>query len=89
LTEKYPNAPALASLGYKQAGQFLRGEIDKKLALWAAQQGHRNYAKRQLTWFRRDAEVKWLGGFGDELQVQQQAIETVTSAVGQRGCKSL
>jgi tRNA dimethylallyltransferase len=75
LMEKYPNAPALASLGYKQAAQFLRGEIDKKLALWAMQQGHRNYAKRQLTWFRRDAEVKWLGGFGDETDIQQRAVE--------------
>jgi tRNA dimethylallyltransferase len=61
--------------------QFLRGEVDKKLALWAAQQGHRNYAKRQLTWFRRDPDVKWLGGFGDEIQIQQQAGEVVSAAL--------
>jgi tRNA dimethylallyltransferase len=66
LMKAYPNAPALSSLGYRQAVQFLCGEINKKLALWAAQQGHRNYAKRQLTWFRREPGVKWLAGFGDD-----------------------
>ena len=74
LIKQYPKAPALASLGYKQAAQFLRGEINRKLALWAAQQGHRNYAKRQLTWFRRDPEVKWLAGFGDDPAIQAQAL---------------
>jgi tRNA dimethylallyltransferase len=77
LMEKYPDAPALASLGYKQAAQFLRGEITLKLAVWSAQQGHRNYAKRQLTWFRREPEVTWLAGFGDEKAIQHQAVEQI------------
>ena len=77
LMKQYPNAPALASLGYKQAAQFLRGEINRKLALWAAQQGHRNYAKRQLTWFRREPDVRWLAGFGDEPDVQEQAMQII------------
>jgi tRNA dimethylallyltransferase len=79
LMKKYPNASALASLGYKQAAQFLRGEINKKLALWAAQQGHRNYAKRQVTWFRREPEVKWIAGFGDEAEVQERVLEIIDS----------
>ena len=33
-------------------------------AIASAQQGHRNYAKRQLTWFRRDANIHWLPNFG-------------------------
>jgi tRNA dimethylallyltransferase len=78
LMEKYPKAWALSSLGYKQAAQYLRGEIDLKLALWAAQQSHRNYAKRQLTWFRREPEVKWLAGFGDDVEVQQKAIAAMS-----------
>jgi len=77
LMKEYPNAPALSSLGYKQVGQLLRGEINRKLALWAAQQGHRNYAKRQLTWFRREPDVKWLAGFGDEAAVQEDAINII------------
>lgn len=80
LMKKHPKAPALTSLGYKQAAQFLRGEINKKLALWAAQQGHRNYAKRQLTWFRRDPDVKWMTGFGDDKEIQQRALELIETA---------
>lgn len=78
LLEKYGDAALpLASLGYRQAVQFLRGEIDRKLALWAAQQSHRNYAKRQMTWFRREPDVHWLKGFGDEAAVQQSAVALV------------
>ena len=77
LMQRYPDAPALSSLGYKQAAQFLRGEINRKLALWAAQQGHRNYAKRQLTWFRREPDMHWLAGFGDEPEIQQYALHLI------------
>ena len=85
LMEKHPNAWALSSLGYKQAAQYLRGEIDLKLAVWAAQQSHRNYAKRQLTWFRREPNVCWLAGFGDEPGIQQAAIALVHKAVSSAG----
>jgi len=67
-------ARPLSSLGYKQALQFLRGELDRGSALRAAQQGHRNYAKRQMTWFRREPEVHWFAGFGDDPAVQSAAI---------------
>jgi tRNA dimethylallyltransferase len=67
----------LASLGYKQALQFLRGEMDQDLALAAAQQAHRNYAKRQITWFRREPNMHWLSGFGDELSIQGESIAVV------------
>jgi tRNA dimethylallyltransferase len=76
--EKYgETALPLQSLGYKQAMQFIRGEIDRKLAVWAVQQAHRNYAKRQLTWFRREAGVHWFAGFGDDEVIQKRAIELV------------
>lgn len=77
LLAKYPDARPLQSLGYKQAGQLLRGESDRKLAIWATQQAHRNYAKRQMTWFRREPEVRWLKGFGDEAALQEEAVELV------------
>jgi tRNA dimethylallyltransferase len=78
LLAKYGDAVRpLASLGYKQAVQLLRGEIDPKTALQAAQQAHRNYAKRQLTWFRREPEVVWLEGFGDDSAIQQRAAAIV------------
>jgi len=74
LLEKYGDAAGpLSSLGYKQAMQFLRGEVTRERALQAAQQAHRNYAKRQMTWFRREPEVHWLRGFGDDAQIQSEA----------------
>jgi tRNA dimethylallyltransferase len=82
LLEKYgDSAYPLSSLGYKQAVQFLRGEADSKLAIWAAQQAHRNYAKRQMTWFRREPNVQWLRGFGDDATIQQQTVALVENAL--------
>jgi len=79
LLEEYDaGAGPLSSLGYKQAVQFLRGELTREQALQSAQQAHRNYAKRQMTWFRREPEVQWLRGFGDDTQVQQEAVAWVS-----------
>ena len=66
-------ARALGSLGYKQALQYLDGELSLDEAISATQQGHRNYAKRQLTWFRREPDVHWLSGFGDEREIQDES----------------
>lgn len=77
LIEKHPAAPALGSLGYKQAAQFLAGKIPREEAIRAAQQGHRNYAKRQMTWFRREPDVEWISNFGDTEQAQNRADELV------------
>jgi tRNA dimethylallyltransferase len=68
----------LESLGYKQATQFLRGELTREQALTATQQGHRNYAKRQMTWFRRERDVTWLAGFGDDPAVARETAELVS-----------
>jgi len=75
-------ARPLASLGYKQAVQLLRGELTREQALQAAQQAHRNYAKRQMTWFRREPEVVWLKGFGDDEEIQQRAFRSVGLVAG-------
>lgn len=72
-------APALGSLGYRQAMQLLSGEVTQAEAIRAAQQGHRNYAKRQMTWFRREPDVHWLKDFGDSPAVQIQCEELVRS----------
>jgi tRNA dimethylallyltransferase len=79
LVETYGDAAGpLSSLGYKQAGQLLRGELTRQQALQAVQQAHRNYAKRQMTWFRREPQVHWLRGFGDDAQIQKTAAEWVS-----------
>ena len=78
LLQKYgEDAGPLASLGYKQAVQLLRGELTREQAVQSAQQAHRNYAKRQMTWFRREPEVSWLKGFGDDPQIQSEALARV------------
>ena len=78
LRHKYGAATrALASLGYKQAMQFLNGELTRDQAIQAAQQAHRNYAKRQMTWFRREPDVTWLKGFGDDPEIQAEAIAKI------------
>jgi tRNA dimethylallyltransferase len=78
LLEKYgTGARPLSALGYKQAVALVRGEIDRKTALQTAQQAHRNYAKRQMTWFRREPDVIWMSGFGDDTGVQSEAIRKV------------
>ena len=78
LLEKYGDAAGpLSSLGYRQAVQFLRGEVTREQALQAAQQAHRNYAKRQMTWFRSEPEVRWLRGFGDEARVREEGVAWV------------
>ena len=66
LLERYGPVKALDSLGYRQARAVLSGTLSLEAAIEAAKQGHRNYAKRQWTWFRREPDVHWLESFGDE-----------------------
>jgi tRNA dimethylallyltransferase len=84
LLQKYgATARPLASLGYKQAVEFLCGELTREQAIQAAQQAHRNYAKRQMTWFRREPEVRWLKGFGDDAHIQGEAVFRVETSLPQ------
>lgn len=72
----------LTSLGYRQALQLLNRAMTKDEAVQAAQQAHRNYAKRQMTWFRREPEVRWLRGFGDAAAIQSEAVRIVIAGLG-------
>jgi tRNA dimethylallyltransferase len=51
------------SHGYKQALQLLNAELTPKEALFYAQRNTRNYAKRQMTWFRKESGMIWFKGF--------------------------
>lgn len=68
-----PLPDPLRSLGYREAAAVLDGTIELEAAVVAVSQGHRNYAKRQMTWFRREPEVHWLRGFGDASGIQAEA----------------
>jgi len=67
-------AKPFESLGYKQVLELLEGRITTQQALESTQQETRRYAKRQQTWFRKEHDVLWLAGFGDEPHVQTQAL---------------
>ena len=78
LLQKYgESARPLSSIGYKQVVELIAGKLTREEAVRAVQQAHRNYAKRQITWFRREPYVKWIAGFGDERSVIEQSISFV------------
>jgi tRNA dimethylallyltransferase len=75
-----PDCRPFASLGYAEAAAVLRAELTLDEAIAQAQQGHRHYAKRQGTWFRREAElhqVHWLEGTGDDPEIAARAAALV------------
>jgi tRNA dimethylallyltransferase len=68
------NAKPFDFIGYRELRAVLRGEMKLEEARAAIQQVTRRYAKRQMTWFRREHGVYWLAGFGDEDKVQSEAL---------------
>ncbi len=68
------NSTALGAHGYRREVEYLRGERDLASALEQTRRDVRHYAKRQLTWFRREPGVEWVEGFGDDPLVQEKVI---------------
>ncbi len=77
LLNRYGRIPALDALGYRQALAVIDQQLNQTDAIAAAQQGHRNYAKRQLTWFRREPDVHWIEDFG----ASESAISTAVALI--------
>ena len=69
------NAKAFDFIGYRELRAVLRGERTLKEAIEAIRQATRRYAKRQLTWFRKEPGVQWFSGFGDDAAVQVSVLE--------------
>jgi tRNA dimethylallyltransferase len=69
-----PRAKSLQTLGYKQAVEFLNGQSSFEDAIRQCQTKTRQYAKRQMTWFRGDPAIRWLSGFGSDPAIQEQAL---------------
>ena len=61
-----PELRPLQALGYRQAGCVLSGQLDETEALAQMQRATRNYAKRQMTWFRREPAAEWIRVAGDD-----------------------
>jgi tRNA dimethylallyltransferase len=65
------------SHGYKQALQLIRGELNAREAVFYAQRNTRQYAKRQITWFRREPGLVWMRGFGDSPEIREAVLGRV------------
>ncbi len=59
---------ALAAIGYKELFSHFSGEISYERALELIRQRSRNYAKRQLTWFRRNKEIHWFNPLNSDFK---------------------
>jgi len=77
-----PTAKPFESHGYKQAMQLIAGELNPREALFYAQRNTRQYAKRQITWFRRERDAVWLRGFGDRTEIREEGLRKVADFVG-------
>jgi tRNA dimethylallyltransferase len=62
------------SIGYKEALAVIEGRLGLDEALILMRRETRRYAKRQLTWFRREAGMHWLSGFGTDPEIQRYAL---------------
>ena len=71
------NEKPFEALGYKQALLHWRGALTLEQAIESTIVETRQYAKRQRTWFRRDPEIRWLSGFGEDAEILAQANQAV------------
>jgi len=72
-----PDAKPFQFIGYGELRAHLNGVVDLKTATHAIQQATRRYAKRQITWFRREKNVEWFEGFGDSREITQSVLATL------------
>ena len=63
---------ALGAHGYRRVVEYLRGARSLEGAVGQTKLDVRHYAKRQLTWFRREPGVEWVEGFGGDPRVQEE-----------------
>ena len=66
LIKKYPTFPtAMQAIGYKEIVEYLEGKLTKEEAIDKIKQESRRYAKRQMTWFNKTENLKWINGLDD------------------------
>lgn len=72
-----PDSKPFEAIGYKQALQSVQQELRPKDAVFYTKQATRQYAKRQMTWFRQEPGIQILAGFGDAPAIQTRAVELI------------
>lgn len=74
-----PSAKAFTFIGYAQIREHILHGAPLEPAVPEIQQATRRYAKRQITWFRREPNVHWLVGFGHEENIQTEALRIIAA----------
>jgi tRNA dimethylallyltransferase len=77
-----PGAKPFESIGYKQALQVVRGDLSVKEAIFYSKRDTRQYAKRQMTWFRQEPGLEAVQGFGDQDEVVERVVARVERFLG-------
>jgi tRNA dimethylallyltransferase len=78
LAEGVPaNSNALGAHGYRRVVEYLTGKRKLESAIEQTKLDVRHYAKRQLTWFRREAGAEWFAGFGEDESLQQSVLDAL------------
>jgi tRNA dimethylallyltransferase len=78
---------ALGAHGYRRVVEHLRGERTLESAIEQTKLDVRHYAKRQLTWFRREPGVEWIDGFGDDVETQARVLRRVAELLRESGVR--
>ena len=74
-----PTSSALGAHGYRRVVEYLQGLRDLESAIEQTKLDVRHYAKRQLTWFRHEADVEWFDGFGEENSILASVLESISA----------
>ena len=74
-----PASNALGAHGYRRVVEYLQGLRSLESAVEQTKLDVRHYAKRQLTWFRHEADVEWFDGFGEEKDILRSVLESLAS----------
>jgi len=74
-----PASNALGAHGYRRVVEYLQGQRDLESAIEQTKLDVRHYAKRQLTWFRHEADVEWFDGFGEENRTLRSVLEAIAA----------
>ena len=76
-----PDSNALGAHGYRRVVEYLKGLRSLESAIEQTKLDVRHYAKRQLTWFRHEADVEWFDGFGEENRVLQSVMAAISASL--------
>ena len=73
------SSSALGAHGYRRVVEYLQGQRTLESAIEQTKLDVRHYAKRQLTWFRQEADVEWFAGFGEQNDILRSVLESLAT----------